>query len=91
MITERADDIEPYLAIVERYYRTDRIYRGVGDASFTLIPKIGRGQFRKHYSLETERLLLRIFRQRAIRHLSYHPSSDLEWLAVGSIGPSHRS
>lgn len=83
MITERADDIEPYLAIVERYHGTERIYRGLGDASFSLIPKIGREQFRKHYSVATERLILRIFRQRAIRHLSYHPTSDLEWPAVG--------
>lgn len=83
MIFETADNIEPYLALVEKYYKPDQLYRGMSDIAYALIPKIGREQFKNGYSVETEQLLLRIFRQRAVRHLSIHPSSELEWLAVG--------
>jgi FRG domain len=80
---ERITSLEDFLQIVQRYHEHGWIYRGVGDSSFALLPKIGRIEFRPQYSVETERLLLRTFKQRAIRFASPLPSTDLEWLALG--------
>ncbi len=59
------------------------IYRGVTSEKHELIPKVGRDQFRNQYSLPSEKLLLRIFKQRAIVYTNFAPKSDLEWLAFG--------
>lgn len=83
MIHESASNIEPFLEIVDRYHQPGWIYRGVSDSEYRLIPKIGRTEFLSQYSSKTEKLLLRIFKQRAIRHISAQPTSDLEWLALG--------
>jgi hypothetical protein len=83
MIQEAAIDVEPFLQLVQKHHRAGWIYRGIGDTSFSLIPKVGRLEFRPQYSLETERLLLRTFKQRAVRYVNPLPTSELEWLAVG--------
>ena len=83
MIIETTPNLEPFLQLVQKYHQPGWIYRGVADSSFTLLPKVGRVEFRAQYSLKTERLLLQIFKQRAVRHVTPQPTSDLEWLAVG--------
>lgn len=83
MILESASDVEPFLQLVQKYHRHGWIYRGVGNASFTLLPKVGRLEYRPQYSVKTEHLLLRTLKQRAVRHVSPQPTSELEWLAVG--------
>ena len=83
MLIENVADIEPFLSVVQSHYKPGWIYRGVGDSSFSLLPKVGRLEFRSQYSIETEHLLLQIFKQRAIRHVSPQPTSELAWLAVG--------
>ena len=83
MNSESVIDLEDFLRAVQRHHKHGWIYRGVGNAMFALLPKVGRMEFRPQYSLKTEKLLLRTFKQRAIRFVSPLPSSDLEWLAVG--------
>jgi FRG domain len=83
-VTEvKIDDLTQFLQVIDTYHKPGWIYRGVTDSSFTLIPKIGRKECCPEYSLNTERLLLRVFKQRAIRHVTPQPSCDLEWLALG--------
>lgn len=83
MINERADSIESFLRVVDVHHKAGWIYRGVSDKTYQLLPRIGRLEFRSHYSEKTERLLLRTFKQRAVRHVSPQPASELEWLALG--------
>ena len=83
MIEERVDDLEPFLQLLNTHHMPGWIYRGVADSSFPLLPKVGRLEFRSQYSLKSEQLLLRTFKQRAVRHVSPQPTSDLEWLSLG--------
>lgn len=83
MQIEQADKIEGYLTLVDSLHHDGWIYRGVSDKAFTLIPKVGRESFKAQYSLGNERLLLKIFKQRAVRYITYQPSSEMEWLALG--------
>ena len=77
------DSLEAFLQLVDEEHKPGWIYRGVADSAFTLLPKVGREIFRPQYSLNTEKLLLRTFQQRAVRHVNPQPTSELEWLAVG--------
>lgn len=83
MHTAVINDVEPFLQLIEAYHKPGWIYRGVSNSSFALLPKVGREVYRSQYSLQNERLLLRTFKQRAVRHVSPQPTSELEWLAVG--------
>ena len=59
--------------------------RGVTDATYPLIPKIGRPHARiaeLAYSPEDERALLDAFRAEARPYLPYTPASTIEWLAI---------
>ena len=73
----------------------DWLFRGVTDATYRLIPKIGREETRamKHKSgskalervphrIEDERAVLTMFKQQARAHLHSAPYSELEWLAI---------
>ena len=60
------------------------VFRGVTSEKHELIPKVGRTEFSGQNELrENEELLLRIFKQRATAHVSFSPTTDLEWLALG--------
>jgi hypothetical protein len=83
MKIEEAETLEAYLTLVDVLHQDGWIYRGVSDESLPLLPKVGRDNFRPQYSVSSERLLLRIFRQRAVRHVGFQPTSELEWLALG--------
>ncbi len=54
-------------------------FRGVSSINHALIPKIGRAT---PYELKNEQYVLRAFRRQARPYLSYHPTSDLEWMAL---------
>lgn len=59
------------------------IFRGVRDATFALLPKVGRPELNlRGELLETELELLRLFKQRALPHLRLAPRDDWEWLAI---------
>jgi len=81
--SERADTLESFLALVDILHQDGWIYRGVCDESYPLVPKVGRDNFKGQYSAKNEILLLNIFRQRAVRHVGFQPTSTLEWLALG--------
>ncbi len=83
MIEEEVSDIEKFLSRVHVHHNHGWIYRGVSDASYQLLPKVGRHEYQAQYSIKAERRLLTLFKQRAIRHVTHLPSSDLEWLALG--------
>ncbi len=83
MNTETVANLEEFLMAVQRHHKHGWIYRGIANSSFELLPKIGRTEFRPQYSVKTEKLLLRTFKQRAVRFVHPLPTSDLEWLAVG--------
>jgi hypothetical protein len=66
------------------------IFRGVGDLSYELIPKIGRKGARKRisdgtprpYSRDNERLMIEHFIRSAPPYIKHVPKSRLEWLAI---------
>lgn len=55
------------------------VYRGARDASYELIPKVGR---LKDYDLQLEEDLLRLFKIHAAPFLDDKPANDWEWLAI---------
>jgi FRG domain len=78
-----AATLEQFLSVVDTTHKDGWIYRGVANSSFDLLPKVGRPNFRAQYSAGNEKLLLKIFKQRAVRYITYKPDSELEWLALG--------
>lgn len=68
---------------LERYEQRFTMFRGVGDASYDLIPKISRPEtmlLRKPH--KTEKEMVRVFKERALPHLRYIPRNDWEWIAL---------
>lgn len=68
---------ELHAAIGKRGMAT--IYRGVGDASYTLIPKAGRSGV---CTLKVERAMLDLFQIHATPHLHRLPQNQWEWLFI---------
>jgi hypothetical protein len=66
------------------------IFRGVGDSSYELQPKIGRPGTWKDirtgadlgYSADLEKRSLERFKREAAPHMAIQPTSDLEWLSI---------
>src|SRR5258708_2366222 len=56
---------------------TITIYRGVTDAAYTLIPRIGR---RGKVQVTGERAMLQLFQIHAIPYLAHRPENEWEWL-----------
>ena len=82
MKTETVHSFNAFLALEEGLDSQGRIYRGVSNEKYELIPKIGRTEYRSQYSVENEKFLLQVFKNRAIRYVHYKPTSELEWLAL---------
>lgn len=60
------------------------MYRGVSDADYQLLAKVGRDWKLGCKVLQiSEQSLLEQFRVRAIQYVSIRPQSDWEWLALG--------
>jgi hypothetical protein len=58
-------------------FRDGWIFRGHSDASWRLVPKVGRAPYRGH-----ERFLFDAWKRRAAEYLAPRPVSDWEWLAI---------
>jgi FRG domain len=71
------------------------LFRGVTDAAYRLIPKVGRekaramkldasaqDRVRVPYRMQDERAVLMMFKQQARAYLPFSPQSELEWLAI---------
>jgi hypothetical protein len=75
-------DWREFHEVIEGLDGAGRIFRGVASAEYGLVPKVGRAEFNKCYSLNAEKLLLDIFKQRAVAHVAFAPSCEIEWLAL---------
>ena len=82
MNIETADSFNAFLALEEGFVSEGRIYRGVSNENYELIPKIGRTEYSSQYSVKNEKFLLQVFKNRAIRYIQHQPTSELEWLAL---------
>jgi len=69
---------------VESKSSVSTVFRGVKNAEYELIPKIGRyKQFRSNEDINIqEKYMLSLFKQYSIPHLDYRPLNDWEWLAI---------
>lgn len=84
MKVREVETLEQFLEEVEKLYKHGWIYRGVCDVERDkLIPRVGRDISLDEYSREDEKHLLKMFKQRAIRHISIIPDSEIEWMALG--------
>jgi hypothetical protein len=71
--------------IIETYDIRAVIYRGMKSATFPLMPKVGRVVPPKfiHSRAANEKVILRLFKERALRFLDFIPDTDWDWLALG--------
>jgi FRG domain len=59
------------------------VFRGQRCPDWLLNPKIGRyGRLKTKDGTTEERTILRLFKERALPHLSFVPDNDWEWLAI---------
>jgi hypothetical protein len=58
------------------------IYRGVTNANYKLIPKLGRLKCKSGDILKEEKTILRLFKEQSRPYLDFIPSNDWEWLAL---------
>ncbi len=82
MHNETVNSFNAFLAIEEDLNSRGRIYRGVSNEKYELLPRIGRAEYRSQFSIKNEKFLLHVFKSRAIRYIEYKPTSELEWLAL---------
>ena len=77
-------------SIAEKFHEGTWIFRGVEDAQYELIPRVGRRD--TSYDLKTstplgyspkfEKLCIEQFKREAKPHMSVQPQSELEWLSI---------
>lgn len=68
---------------VQRYDQKYTVFRGVSNADYTLVPKIGRpGTKLKGTLRNTEQAMLALFQDRAVPYLGVVPKNDWEWIAI---------
>lgn len=90
MNTEYITTWKDLAALGEKYMTSNWIFRGVADATYRLIPRIGRSDVSKDsktsddlgYSSDFEDLSLQRFKREALPHITFQPGSELDWLAV---------
>jgi hypothetical protein len=86
MLIHDCSSYEDLLRLVrERYFAEQRghwIFRGHSDASYRLIPSVGRIQHKSRTRAKAESSLLAMFRRAAVQHAQRPPISDWEWLAL---------
>ncbi|MDF0673435.1 MAG: FRG domain-containing protein [Nitrospira sp.] len=75
--------------LAQQFSTRNRVFRGVEDESYDLIPKIGRCGTRKKldgtdlvYSPDAEGKCIARFKREARPHLMLEPRSELEWLCI---------
>lgn len=77
--------IQNFFNFLETHSKTDLIFRGVKSVEYKLVPKIGRVKNPEGtiLTLEQEKFILDLFKQKSQPYLKYEPKSELEWLALG--------
>ncbi len=94
MKEEKIDSAHDFHDMVESYYQTIPIFRGVTNSSYDLTTPFGRSIIKNkrtreevddyNYRLDTdaERYILDKFKNLSVPHLNHIPSDDWEWLAL---------
>lgn len=82
-------DVSKLLEVTSKFNGRPWLFRGAGNETYTLTPKVGRDERklksagRIPYSLEDEKAVLYVFKLRARALIStLAPQNDLEWLAL---------
>ena len=81
--------IESWGELLQRFEEngpTDVLFRGVGNDSYELIPKIGReNSLKTDWSVNAEKHMLTRFQSLALPHLDHQPNdgADSDWLVIG--------
>jgi hypothetical protein len=76
--------------LIEHHASGEWLFRGVTNIKHSLVPKIGRPEWRhagftdevRPFSVKEEERLLRAFDKQARPYLGYLPRSDIEWMAI---------
>jgi FRG domain len=71
-----------FLKTIDKLPKVGRAYRGVRNADYKLIPKVGRKDYQRSYSLSSEKALLQIFKERAVALTVKLPTLDIDLLAL---------
>jgi hypothetical protein len=85
IISMRTEDISSFEDFVEafghRYLADDRVYRGVPDARYELIPSLGRlSQYDEDLIDDYETRTVEEFKRRALPYIDHAPANEWEWL-----------
>lgn len=72
--------LEAFLSIAVPPIESVVIYRGVSDASYDLLPSVGRWKGPEHSRIHFERQVFEDFKSRAIGYLNVQPKNQWEWL-----------
>ncbi len=79
---KKIKSLKTLLKVVRSHKNDTIIYRGMREAGYELLPKIGRGQDHAGRDLHRrEKAMFCMFKERAIGRLEYLPNDDWEWLA----------
>lgn len=70
---------------VEGFGKSTMIYRGLKSKEYKLIPSVGRIESPKKGTTpeENEKIILRLFKEKALPFLEYKPENNWDWLALG--------
>lgn len=71
------------MSLVPKWQHPNWMFRGVTDSSFSLVPKIGRSEFRPHYSAALEKVAFDRFKALSVPHVEIAPTDELGWLCLG--------
>jgi hypothetical protein len=90
MKTKTIANWQSLTSIAEEFKTENWIFRGVGDAQYELIPKIGRPDISKNpsdgsnvgYSPGFEQRCIERFKREARPHMGIEPASHLDWLSI---------
>ena len=77
------NSFEEFHAAVQAFGKRTVVFRGVQNASYPLIPKVGRSDdlsLQQIWQIEKEGF--RLFKERAVPFLDHVPADDWEWLAI---------
>ena len=70
-----------FMKLLPQFVAGDWVFRGVRQASYELVPKIGRPES-GYYHRDLEKTLFYKFRNQAAAYVSAKPKNDLEWLVL---------
>jgi|SRR5215813_958240 len=90
MKTKTITDWQTLASIAEEFKISNWIFRGVEDAQYELVPKVGRPDTSKNlldgtnvgYSPDFEKRCIERFKREARPHMGIGPESNLDWLSI---------